>query len=222
VSFVFYCAIAVLEVGVLNWQDLGRSASPLKDLAARVFQNAALTAFLSFSALAATTSVVLSSITGGTRAGFAMGRDGLLPRPLERVSSRLGTPYVSIIFSGTLIAVLAGAFYRNIDLIASIFNFGSLFTYTFVQLSLLRLRRMEPTTRRPFKVPLYPFLPLAGAASCLVLMLYLSTTAKLASLVWLVVGLAVFAFMNRRGGPNAAGHEPGDSPTSGATPEANP
>ena len=93
--------------------------------------------------------------------------------------------------------MLAGAFYRNIDLIASIFNFGSLFTYLFVQLSLMRLRRTEPDVKRPFRVPLYPAVPILGVVSCLLLMLYLSNTAKVASLVWLGVGLLTHFWLRR-------------------------
>ena len=197
VCFAFYCAIAVLEVGTMDWQKLGSSASPLEDVADAVFKQKAFIVFINISALAATASVVLSSVTAGTRAGFAMGRDGLLPRQLDRVSERSGTPYVSIAVNGVLVTVLAGAFYRNIDLIASIFNFGSLFTYLFVQLSLMRLRRTEPDVKRPFRVPLYPAVPILGVVSCLLLMLYLSNTAKVASLVWLGVGLLTHFWLRR-------------------------
>ena len=53
---------------------LGTSASPLEDLAVAVTENRLLIDFVAFSALIATASVLLSSIIGGTRASFAMGR----------------------------------------------------------------------------------------------------------------------------------------------------
>lgn len=198
VTFVLYVGIAFLEIGALDWRKLGVSASPIEDLAVAVSSNRMLLDFISFSALIATGSVVLSSIIGGTRASFAMGRDGVLPRQFDRVSRRLGTPYVSVIAGGVIIIILSGAFYNNIDTIASIVNFGSLFTYTFVQLSLLKLRRSEPDTKRLFKVPLYPATPIIGIASCILLMYFLSSNAKIASASWFLVGLLVFAIMHRK------------------------
>lgn len=202
VTFVLYVSIAFLEIAVLDWHLLGLSASPLEDLAAVVYNNRLFLDFIAFSALIATGSVVLSSIIGGTRASFAMGRDRLLPQQFDRVSRRFGTPYFSVLIGGLIIVLLSAAFYNNIDAIASIVNFGSLFTYLFVHLSVMKLRRSEPETKRLFKVPFYPAVPIFGASSCILLMYYLSNNAKIASVIWFCVGLAVFAAMavkNKRG-----------------------
>jgi APA family basic amino acid/polyamine antiporter len=198
VTFVLYVSIAFLEIAVLNWQQLGLSASPLEDLAVVVYNNRVFLDFVAFSALIATGSVVLSSIIGGTRASYAMGRDRLLPQQFDRVSRRFGTPYISVLVGGFIIVLLSGVFYNNIDTIASIVNFGSLFTYLFVHLSLLKLRRSEPRTTRLFKVPLYPVVPILGASSCILLMYFLSNNAKIASAVWFGVGLLVFYVMARK------------------------
>ncbi len=198
VTFILYMIIALLEIGVLDWQELGISASPLEDLAIAVSSNKIFLDFIAFSALIATGSVVLSSIIGGTRASFAMGRDRVLPAYFDRISKRFGTPYFSVIIGGSIIIVLAGIFFNNIDTIASIVNFGSLFTYLFVHLSLLKLRKSEPHARRLFKVPLYPIVPIIGAGCCILLMYYLSDNAKIVSTLWLLVGLLVFFIMNKK------------------------
>ncbi len=198
VTFVFYMIIAFLEIGVLNWETLGISASPLEDLAAAISNNRVFLDFIAFSALIATGSVVLSSIIGGTRASYAMGRDRVLPKQFDKISKRFGTPYFSIIFGGLFIVVLSGIFFNDIDTIASIVNFGSLFTYLFVHLSVLKLRKSEPKAKRMFRVPLYPLIPIFGAASCILLMYYLSDNAKIASAFWFATGLALFFLMRRK------------------------
>lgn len=198
VSFVLYMGIAAVEVGVLNWQMLGASASPLASLAMAVSNNRIFLDFISFSALIATGSVVLSSIVGGTRASFAMGRDRLLPHQFDYVSKKFGTPYVSIIVGGLIIIVLSAIFYNNIDAIASIVNFGSLFTYLFVHLSLIKLRRVAKRAKRLFRVPLYPFVPIAGAVSCVALMYFLSNDAKIASSIYAVVGLTMYYIFHKK------------------------
>lgn len=197
VSFVLYIGIAVVEVGVLDWKILGNNPSPLAELAAAISNNKIFLDIISFSAIVATGSVVLSSIIGGTRASYVMGRDKVLPSKLDVISKRFGTPYVSILTGGTAIAVLAGIFFKNIDTIASIYNFGSLLTYIFVHLSLVKLRKKEPKTERPFKVPFYPILPIIGLGCCAALIYYLSNTAKMASLVWGLVGFLVYYIMTR-------------------------
>ncbi|MEJ2126466.1 MAG: amino acid permease [Candidatus Bathyarchaeota archaeon] len=198
VTFILYVCIAFFEIGILDWQMLGTSASPLEDLAVAVTENRLFIDFVAFSALIATASVLLSSIIGGTRASFAMGRDRVLPSQFDKISKRFGTPYFSIIFGGIIIIVLAGLFYNNIDVIASVVNFGSLFTYLFVHLSLIKLRKIKPKINRPFKVPLYPAVPAIGAASCVLLMYYLSDNAKIAAVLWFGVGLLVYLIMTKR------------------------
>ena len=197
-TFILYVCIAFFEIGILDWQTLGTSASPLEDLAIAVSKNKLFIDFIAFSALIATASVVLSSIIGGTRASFAMGRDRVLPKQFDKVSNRFGTPYVSVIFGGLAIVVLAGLFYGDIDTIASVVNFGSLFTYLFVHLSLIKLRKSKPEIARPFKAPLYPFVPIIGAASCILLMYYLSDNAKIAAVLWFFTGLLVYVIMAKR------------------------
>jgi APA family basic amino acid/polyamine antiporter len=198
VTFILYVCIAFFEIGILNWQTLGTSASPLEDLAIAVTKNRIFIGFIAFSALIATASVVLSSIIGGTRASFAMGRDRVLPKQFDKISKRFGTPYFSIIFGGLIIVILAGLFYSDIDIIASVVNFGSLFTYLLVHLSLIKLRKSKPELKRPFRVPLYPLIPILGAASCILLMYYLSDNAKIAAVLWFLVGLIVYAIMKKR------------------------
>ncbi|MCA9820683.1 MAG: amino acid transporter, partial [Nitrosarchaeum sp.] len=89
-------------------------------------------------------------------------------------------------------------FYNDIDTIASIVNFGSLFTYLFVNLSLIKLRKLEPKTQRPFRVPFYPAVPILGVASCIGLMYFLSDFAKIVSIIYAVIGLAIYFFVYRK------------------------
>ncbi|HJU13705.1 MAG TPA: amino acid permease [Candidatus Nitrosotalea sp.] len=198
ITFVLYVGIALVEVGVLDWHKLGSVASPLETLVRALSQNAAIIDFVSFSALIATGSVVLSSITAASRSSLAMARDGMFPKCFVKIHKKYGTPYTSIIICGLVISGLAGIFYNNIGAIASIFNFGTLFTYLFIHLSLIKLRKKEPGATRLFKVPLYPVLPIIGAASCIALMYYLSNTAKMASAIWFLIGLLLYFVLIKR------------------------
>lgn len=198
VTFVLYVGIGLVEVGVLDWKDLGVTASPLHDLVTKVTDNKALIDFVSFAALIATGSVTMGSIAGTSRGSFAMSRDGLFPKWFRYIHKRFGTPFVGIIVSGTAVSVIATIFFKSIDTIASIFNFGILFTYILIHLSLIKLRKKEPDVKRTFKVPLYPVFPVIGVASSVLMMYFLSNDAKIASAIWITIGLTLYAIIIRK------------------------
>lgn len=198
VTFVLYVGMGLVEVGVLDWQSLGQAASPLHDLVTKISDNRIIIDFVSFAALIATGSVTMGSIAGTSRASFAMSRDGLFPKRFAYIHKRFGTPFVAIIVSGIAIAVIASIFYESISIIASIFNFGILLTYILIHLSLIKLRKKEPDAKRGFKVPLYPIVPISAICSSILLMYYLSDTAKIASAIWIVIGVILYIVLIRR------------------------
>lgn len=89
---------------------------------------------------------------------FSMSRDGLFWKKLTIVNSK-GTPSfalsVTIFLSMTLL--IAGK--ELSGKLSDIATFFFILSYTLGFASLIRLRKTEPELVRPFKVPLYPFLP---------------------------------------------------------------
>jgi APA family basic amino acid/polyamine antiporter len=197
VSFVIYLAIAFIEIGVSDWRVLGKISDPLAMIAKTIFNNEIFIGFISFSALVAIGSVILSSIVRGSRMAFATGRDGLLLKNFSHVNERFKTPDFSIIFEGIFAIILAGFFYNNLDFLASIVNFGSLYTYLFIHLSLIKLRKTKPNVKRGFKT-IYPLFPILGSLSCILLMLYLSNDAKIAATIWGAVGLIFISLKTKQ------------------------
>ena len=202
VTFVLYVGIGLVEIGVLDWKNLGTSASPLHDLVTKVSDNEMIIDFVSFAALIATGSVTMGSIAGTSRASFAMSRDGLFPKWFSYINNRFGTPFIAIIVSGIAVAVIASIFFESLNVIASIFNFGILFTYILISLSLIKLRKKEPDTIRGFRVPFYPIVPIAAICSSVLLMYYLSDTAKIASAIWAIIGVILYILLIRKQNKN--------------------
>lgn len=97
---------------------MGDDAHPLGTIASIISDNQMFFDFISMSGLIATGSIVLSSIIGGTRASFALGRDKQLPSKFSLVSKKFGTPYFSILIGGIIIIFFAGLFYDNIGVVA--------------------------------------------------------------------------------------------------------
>jgi APA family basic amino acid/polyamine antiporter len=194
---LIYIGVSVVAVGVVNWQLLGSSGAPLEFALRSVTGNIFILQFVAVSALFATTSVIMASIMGGSRALFAMARQGVLPGVLATISRR-NVPAFTILLCGLVISGIVLVTSGNLDWLASIFNFGTLLTFFFINLSLLRLRRTMPDARRGFRVPLYPYTPVVAMISCIVLAFYLNTNAVITACIFLAAGVLVY-YLNKRG-----------------------
>jgi len=194
---LLYIGVSVVAVGLVNWQVLGTSAAPLELALRTATDNLFILEFIALSALFATTSVIMASILGGSRALFVMARRHVLPGIFARISDR-GIPTLTVLISGIAISAIVFLTSGNLDWLASVFNFGTLLTFFFINLSLLRLRQTMPGAERPFRVPLYPVVPLLGLASCVLLSFYLNQNAILVGIVWIAIGTLAYTVNRKR------------------------
>src|SRR5581483_7645519 len=141
-------------------------------------------------------SVILTSIAGQVRIFFSMSRDGLLPERFGRVGEIRQTPYVAIMITGTVAAVTAGVV--PLGLLGELVSMGTLLAFAMVCIGIIVLRRTAPGVPRPFRTPGAPFLPAVGALSCFVLMASLPLDTWIRLVVWIGVGLIVYAGYGRR------------------------
>ena len=193
---LFYVLVAVGAIGIASPAQLSGSDAPL---AAALDQGAGISwaaAVLSFGALVAITSVVLVIMYGQTRIFFAMCRDGLLPRSFGKVHPRYGTPARLTLGMGILIAILAALV--PLSEIVKLVNIGTLFAFVLVNIGVVVLRRTRPDMPRPYRVPLSPLLPALGVIFAVYLMADLPLTTWVRFVVWLAIGLLIYAFYGYR------------------------
>lgn len=181
VSIIVYILIALTATGLLDYRILAQSGSPIAE-AAGATGNYTLVAAVSLGALIATASVLLTNLIGLSRVAFAMSRNSQLPKAIGKVSSRRGTPYLSVLAMGVLLTILA--FFLDLKQTAAITSFAILSTHLVVNLSAMRLRKKMPDSVK-FKAPLYPIIPALGFLTCLILMFSLPPES------WIVVGIIV-------------------------------
>jgi APA family basic amino acid/polyamine antiporter len=147
---------------------------------------------VSLGSIVAQTAVLLVFQLGQPRILFAMARDGFLPPVFARVHPRYKTPHASTILTGVLVGVVSA--FANIDEMVDLTNVGTLFAFVLVCIGVAVMRLREPGRSRPFRVPFGPFLvPGLGLLSCLGLIFYLPPSSWVRFLVWLIVGLLVYA-----------------------------
>jgi APA family basic amino acid/polyamine antiporter len=119
--------------------------------------------------VAALTSINATMIVGA-RSNYALGRDWPALDPLARWDEGRNTPVVALLLQGTIALALVGfgalqqdGFAAMVEFTAPVFWF--FFMLTGVALFVLR-RREGPAVLRPFRVPLYPWLPAVFVATC--------------------------------------------------------
>ena len=186
---VLYILVATAAAGALPYEKLAGQEAPLAEvMKALNFDWAANV--ISFGALIAITSVVLTILYGQTRIMFAMCRDGLLPRGFAKISEKRRTPVRITATFGILIAILAA--FVPLAEIAKLVNIGTLFAFVITNIGVIVLRRTRPDLKRGFRVPLVPLFPIVGAALAIFLMKYLERDTWIRFGVWLLIGIVIY------------------------------
>lgn len=197
VATILYMAVAAIMTGIVPYQELN-VANPI-NLVLNSVQMPTASAIISVGAIAGITSVLLVLLMGQPRILFAMSRDGLLPQALSHVHRRFRTPHVTTIVTGCIVAVSAALL--PIDIVAELCSIGTLFAFTIVCGGVIVLRYTRRDLHRPFKTPLFPWLPLAGIGLCGYLMFSLPLMTWARFIIWMVIGLCfyfAFGFWNSR------------------------
>jgi basic amino acid/polyamine antiporter, APA family len=125
--------------------------------------------FISILVVVCTLDSINATIFTGARTNFALGQDVAAFRWLGVWQDRQSTPTAAYLFQGAISLALVGlgtvtrdGFKTMVDYTAPIFWFFFLLS----SISLLVLRVRDPDRSRPFRVPLYPVLPLLFCLSC--------------------------------------------------------
>jgi APA family basic amino acid/polyamine antiporter len=196
---ILYIAVAAILTGIVDVhglaKDQGFLAAPIA-YALKVIKQDWASAVISVGAIAGITSVLLVMLMGQPRVFFAMSRDRLLPAGMSKVHPKFGTPFVTTLITGGVVALGAMAF--PIDKLAEMTNIGTLFAFALVSASVLILRKTKPNAKRPFKVPFFYVLAPLSIIFSVYLMLSLPVLTWIRFLSWLDIGLLIYYFYSRR------------------------
>lgn len=147
-------------------------------------------------AVAGLSSVMLVLVYGQTRIFYAMARDKLLPDVIAAVHPRFQTPWINTIIVGAAVAL--GASLLSLDRLADLVSLGTLAAFSIVCGAVMWLRSARPEMERPFRVPAYPLIPLAGIATCVFLMLSIPLHTYVIIGGYLVAGIVLYLLYGAR------------------------
>lgn len=170
--------VMILSGGVGDWRNLTHIDHPMPEALAMVLgKNSAIAKIFASLGLFGLIASFHCNTISYSRQVYAMARAGYLPKFLASVNERYHTPHWALIVGGLVgfVAIFSG----TTDQIIIMSALGAVMMYIMSLLSLFRLRRREPNLERPFKAPLYPYIPLLAlvlSVLCMVAIIYYHLT----------------------------------------------
>jgi basic amino acid/polyamine antiporter, APA family len=166
-----------------------------------------------------------TGVIGVSRVTFSMSRLGLMPKNFSRISSRFRTPYLTlIIFTAVACLLLALGVelstFQILPLIASVYNFGALIAYFYVNAAAIVLRFKEPahegwkmplniTVHRggtPYRVSVIPVIGIVFTAIIWLILVASNPDGRVAGAAWFAIGIAGYLIYQKwKGGRNPVG-----------------
>ena len=148
-----------------------------------------------------------AGLIGLSRLTFSMGTYRQLPQAIRTIHPKYRTPYVALIIFG---AVSIAAFIPGeTELLATMYSFGAMLSFTIAHVSLIRLRQRFPDRERKWRAPLnvrwrgfdLPLTALIGAlgtGAAWIVVMALNTRTLILGSVWMLIGIATFVIYRRR------------------------
>ena len=147
-----------------------------------------------------------AGLIGVSRLTFSMGQHRQLPERLRAVHPTFRTPWIAIlIFSAVAAVTLIPG---ETDLLATMYSFGAMLSFTIAHLSVIALRRRQPERERKWKpagtvrafgyeLPLTAVFGGLGTFAAWVVVLALNPRTGVIGAVWMAVGLTVYVLYRR-------------------------
>ncbi len=155
--------------------------------------------FISLLILVSTFNSTNNSLMSAPRIYYAMANDGLFIKSAGEVHSKFKTPHKAIIMQmfWCFMLIISGSF----DMLTEMLVFVAFIFYGCGAFGVIILRRKLPLTERPFKVPLYPVLPIIFTLFSFILVtntLCESPGKSFFGLGLVLLGLPIYWFLNKK------------------------
>ncbi|KPK67143.1 hypothetical protein AMJ87_13860 [candidate division WOR_3 bacterium SM23_60] len=155
VVLILYVGVAFITVGVLNYDVLQKSLTPVSD-GARVFWGITGVVITAIAAMLAFVSTANAGIMSASRYPLAMSRDHIAPAFFTKVHKRFKTPYVAIVF--TTLFMVAIISFLDLEVLVEAASTMLLLLYISANLSVIVMRESKLQNYQPsFHSPLYPY-----------------------------------------------------------------
>ena len=186
---VLYIAVSAVITGMVPYDQINIDAP----VAAALDQAGLGWAhfLISMGAIRGISSVLLVMMLSQPRVMLAMARDGLVSEKVfGAIHPRFRTPWVGTIINGLVVATLGGLL--PLRVLAELVNIGTLLAFVMVCIAVLIMRYRHPEAERPFRAPFFPWIPIAGILTSLLLMMSLPVENWYRLAGWLLIGFCIY------------------------------
>jgi APA family basic amino acid/polyamine antiporter len=162
------------------------------------FATGVCVAIFTFGLMMSSLGTLHTSILSGSRVPYALAKDGLMFKPLSRLSVN-HVPVTALLVQCVWACLLAlsGSF----DTLTDYVIFGSWIFYALVTSSIFVFRKRYPDLERPYRAFGYPVIPvifLLVAVWLLVVTIMTSPKQSVTGLALIILGIPVFWYLNRQ------------------------
>ncbi len=163
VGIVIYVLLLWVMMGVVNYTELAQTSTPFIYVADLLFGTWGRWAGI-IATIMASLSAFSVTLGASSRVLFALGRDGHFPAVFAKLHSKFKTPHIALFACAVLVAVLGAS--GVVRVLASASSFGYLIAIGIVNYTVIALHKNMPNLRRPYRIILYPTVPVLGIISC--------------------------------------------------------
>jgi len=190
-----YSLILYVATGIVSYEQINEFDAPLVDTAQR-FMTSIGAGAMWVAALLAMASSANAAILTSSRINFAMGRDRILPSWFGKVHPQHQTPHCSVLTTGGLAIALGLS--GQAETLAEISSAMFMVSYALLTIGLVVMRRSSPEWYQPqFRVPLFPWLPVAGGIASLLVILVMDWVSQVAGIGLALLGTLWYFFWAR-------------------------
>ncbi|URN94587.1 MAG: amino acid permease [Candidatus Pristimantibacillus lignocellulolyticus] len=187
---LLYVTVSLVLTGIVPYTNL--NVTDPVSFALQVIHQDWVAGIISLGAVIGMMTVILVMLYGGTRVLYALGRDGLLPKSMYELNKKYKTPIKNTWIFSILVALCAG--FIPLSELAELVSTGTLVAFIIVSIGVIYLRRDKNIPSGGFKVPLFPFVPIASFLLSIFLIFQLSVHTWIACGIWFIIGLLVYMF----------------------------
>ncbi len=202
-TIVVYVLMNLALIKIIPMDAIIASEKPASDAAIVLLGNAG-SKIISAGILIAIFGALNGYLMTGVRIPLAMSQDKIIPFSdfFSKVHKKSGTPVNAFIFEAILacLYVLSGSFNILTDLV--MFVLWLFFTMTVAGIFILRTKFKH--LERPYKVPLYPIVPLIGIIGSVYIIistLITNTFYALCGIVITLIGIPVYRYVKSKNNP---------------------
>jgi APA family basic amino acid/polyamine antiporter len=193
ISMVLYVLACLVLTGMQSYTEIDPQSG--FSTAFKSVGLSGLATVIAVGAILGILTVLFTFMMGATRIGYAMSRDGLLPKWFGKTHAVRKVPSRMTWLLGIVSALIAG--FLPIAEAAELTNIGILLAFVVVCVAVIVLRYKQPDLPRTFRTPGMPVVPIIGIGFSIWLITALTPTTWIRFGVWFLLGLIVYVFYSR-------------------------